>query len=638
MTGRFADFAASGIALLLSRGRVAGHGRDAEASAASPQSPAVPVHDGPAAITAIILGLLLACHAVLLGDCIDQDFVTVDEAMHIPAGLSHWKFGDFSMYRVNPPLPRMIAVLPVLAEVPNTSGIIPLNGIGVRAEAYAAPAFARNNAASYMRLVSRARWAGIGWSLLGAYLLFRWARDLFGRPAGLLASALWCLGPNILAHAHLATPDVPATVAGLGACYAFWCYLKSPSWSFAASVGILLGLAQATKFTWLVLYAVWPFQALLYWIFRPDSAYRQAGLRTVAGQGCAIVAMSLLTINVTYGFDQTFVPLGRYDFVSRSILGEGDAGIDWRGEPLGALPVPLPAEYLRGIDVQRAEFEGRYKSYLRGEWRHVGWWYYYAYATAVKVPLGYLALVLLGVILTLAGHRFADRVDEVILWAPAVGIFVLVSVHTGINHHLRYVLPAFPFAMIATGKVARLLHRGRPSSWLAIGGLLAWGGLSAVSIHPHYLSYFNEAAGGPRRGHDHLVDSNIDWGQDVLFLRRWLDEHPEARPLHLAFYHRIDPCLFGLEYTLPQMEGEGGPTPGYYAISVNLLRGGLGMTDGKGGIAPITPHQFDYFRRLRPIARAGYSIYIYQIRPEDIATVGRHRDPPESRAAGLGGT
>src|SRR5207247_4503613 len=161
-----------------------------------------------------------------------------------------------------------------------------------------------------------------------------------------------------------------------------------------------------------------------------------------------------LVINLGYEFDRTCRSLESFPFVSRTFAGGlpqwGSSGNDVEGSWLGRVPVPLPADFLRGIDVQRREFEpgNSRPSYLAGETRQGGWWYYYLYALAVKVPLGAWALVLWGLILTLIHHRSsAHWTDEVTLWVPVVVILGIVSSQTGFNHHLRYVFPIFPFVI-----------------------------------------------------------------------------------------------------------------------------------------------------------------------------------------------
>jgi hypothetical protein len=573
---------------------------------------------------------MLALHAGISGHSLRQHFVTVNEVGHIPAGISHWQAGHYSFFRVNPPLPSMLAVLPVLLAQPNTDCIYSPadDGTGGRIEWVVGPQFAAANAPHYFQFVCLARLAGIAWSLLGGWIIYRWAHELYGPAAGCLGLTLWCFEPNILAHAGVVTNDLPATVAGLMATYAFWHYLRQPSWPRASLAGLLLGIAQLTKFTLLVLYAVWP----VLWLISRLADRRQPGtsirLATQVWHGLLLFVLSLLVINAGYEFQQSGRPLGDFPFSSRTFAGADHVGNRFRDSWLGHLPVPLPADYVRGIDIQRGDLEGKYWSYLAGRWQDHGWWYYYLHALAVKLPLGIWALILWSLILALGGHASSARWrDELTLWLPALAILGLVSSQTGFNHHLRYALPFYPFLLISTSKVAYFLQ---PKTWLAgilVSGLLLWFVGSSLAIHPHYLSYFNALGRGPDNGHNHLVDSNIDWGQDLLFLETWLDQHPEARPLHLAYWNSVDPRIIGIEFTLPPFgpakflpddpaaQQALGPHPGYYAVSVNYVRGSwyIRPQNGKGVRVAIPQYAYEYFRHFRPIAKAGYSIFIYHI-------------------------
>ena len=478
------------------------------------KQPAGPLSRRPLVLMAV-LGIL-AVHAALLLSAMQQTFVTVDEVGHIAAGISHWETRSYGLYRVNPPLARMLAVLPILAASPDTAGITPTSRPGMRGEWASGRRFAEDNPDTYHRFVCRARLAGVPWSLLGGLLIFFWARELYGDLAGCLGLAMWSLGPNLLAYAQLVIPDVPATVAILGASYAFWHYLRSPSWPLAWLAGILLGIAQLTKFTSLLLYGLWPLLWLSFHLSRREEAERAGKpLAAAAGQGLLIVLLSVFIINLGYEFRGSFRPLGGFPFISETFSGkhlEGtDSGNRFRGTWLASFPVPVPDEYLRGIDVQRQEFEQVGKkagSYLAGEWREVGWWYYFLYALAVKVPLGIWALVLWALVLTLCGHPSSARWrDELTLWLPALTVLIVVSSQTGFNHHMRYVLPLFPFVIISTSKLATFLHPARWAAGLMVMVFLGWAAVSGLSVRPHFMSYFNELAGGPAHGHDHLVDS-----------------------------------------------------------------------------------------------------------------------------------
>ena len=603
------------------------------ASASLEQSAQLPRRT--ARIVRFSVAVILLIHASLLLDCSRKNFVTVDEAGHLVAGISHWTTGTYSMYRVSPPLARMLAVVPVFLLHPDTKGIQPVLGLAERAEWRCANQFALDNAARYLDILLVARLAGILWSCLGGWLVYRWASDLYSYRAGLLGLVLWCFDPNVLANAQMVTPDVPATVAGLAATYCFWRYLRCPSWSSALLTGLVLGIAQLTKFTLLYFYALWPLLWLLdRWIPRcvgnPIFPFWSQ-----ARQCLGMVAVSLLVINLGYEFQDTGKPLGKYVFTSRSFGGEEPPDVihsfppvnRFQGSWLGAIPVPLPAESLAGIDRQKFDFEQGSYSYLRGQWKHGGWWYYYLYGLAVKMPLGVLAVVLWGLMLTLIGYPCRGRlVDESFVWLPILAVLVLVSSQTGFNHHLRYVLPLFPFAFLGASKLAYFFSPQHWKTGLLILVLVLWSIISTLAIHPHYLSYFNEAAGGPENGHDHLIDSNIDWGQDLLFLKAWLDQHPEAHPLGLAYYNVIDPRVVGIHFTLPppgpinaaaaqgSSASQAGPRPGYYALDVNFVRGSTFLAaDGQGQFHPIPLHEYEYFQHFQPIAKAGYSIFIYHI-------------------------
>jgi hypothetical protein len=581
----------------------------------------------------VLAAAAAAAHLRLLLDCARQNFVTLDEAAHIASGLEQWGAGDFGAYRVNPPLARMIATWPVLFLQPRLPARLGSAPAWYRSEFAMGDHFATANAGSYREIVFLARLAGIGWSLLGCWLIHRWVRTTYGNSAGLFALCLWCFSPDVLAHASLVTPDIPATVAGLGATYAFWSYLDRPNTARATVAGIVLGIAELTKFTLLLLYAIWP---LLYLVHRrglPAKA-RPTGMATLC-HALVIGALSGLVINAGYGFQGTLQPLGQIPFISRALSGQvtaGEPGNRFAGTILARLPVPLPADYVRGIDVQRVDFESGHRlSYLGGEWRFPGWWYWYLYALAVKLPLGFIALVLASVAASFWGsrHPTGGPVDTASLLA-AFAVLCFVSSQSGYTNHVRYVLPMLPFLIIVTAKLACPdIARGRKMRTVA-WCLAALAAASSLRVHPHELSHFNELAGGPANGSEHLIDSNIDWGQDLLFLKTWLDEHPAARPLYLAYFNIVDPQIAGVQFELPPFTerrhcmppapDDGGPPlpPGYYAISVNYLRDHrlVAAHNGHGRRVPVPPNAFAYLRRLEPIGRAGYSILIFHIPPD----------------------
>ena len=189
---------------------------------------------------------------------------TLNEPAHLAAGLSHLQFGRFDVYSVNPPLARIVAVAPVVFGAPRLDWRGFLGTPGARTEFTLGEDFVAANGNRSALLITVARWACIPFSLLGGYLAYGWARQLYGDVAGLVTLALWCFCPNVLGHGWLITPDVPATALSLAACYSFWHWLRKPTWPRALISGAILGIAELTKMTLVILFPLWIVMWLVY--------------------------------------------------------------------------------------------------------------------------------------------------------------------------------------------------------------------------------------------------------------------------------------------------------------------------------------------------------------------------------------
>lgn len=258
------------------------------------------------------------------------------------------------------------------------------------------------------------------------------------------------------------TPDTAAASGGLTASYLFWRWLKEPSWESAICAGAGVAFALLAKLTWIILMAVLPLTFIL-WARRRSRA--AVGLSEI-GQLFVIISMAVYLLNLAYRFDGTWMPLRSYAFSSTFLGGppedrDGETGNRFRHSIVGLCPIPLPRDYVYGIDLQKLDFEQGGRSYLRGEWKNDGWWYYYLYAAAIKLPLGTWLLSLLAVWIS-ARQQSGDTHwrDDIVVLAPAAVVFVLVSSQTGLNRHFRYVLPCLPFAFIWIGKAAHCIELG----------------------------------------------------------------------------------------------------------------------------------------------------------------------------------
>ena len=563
------------------------------------------------------------------------------EVFHLPAGLSHWELSRYDLFRVNPPLIRMVAALPIYL-LPHESNYSSYSSDPFyRAEYGVGLDTMHANGTNFVWLVTLARWACIPFILLGGWICFCWARHLYGDIAAVIALVLWCFCPYVLGHGSMIAPDAHAAALGIAVAYLFWRWLKKPTWMLALGVGIVLGIAQLSKFTLLVFYPLGIILWLVYRLTPPDSKKWALWGRETC-MGACIVAISIFVINIGYDFEGALKPLGEYRFQTKTLTGIDSlenipkaSGNRFVGTWLTNCPVPLPANYVAGIDLQKKDFETGVFSYLRGTWQIGGWWYFHLYALLIKMPLGTWGIVLFAILLSImSGHYRRSWQDELFLLLPVIVLIVILSTQDGISIHSRYSMPLLPFLFIWASKVGGVFLRHRWSLSVVVVLLLTWSVGSSLYFFPHGISYCNELVGGPKNAYKHLAKSDSSWGQDLLFLKKWIDAYPEVTDLQLAHCGPFDPRLAGLQFTLPPVAPNGkeraeelppeilGPQPGWYAIDVCFLLGGdpLSASDGMGGWdqpSKIRGYDLSYFLNFEPVARAGYSIYIYHITPEN---------------------
>ena len=398
----------------------------------------------------IVVALLLFAHVALLSWSAAVHSPAEDEPSHLAAGIFTWKFRRFDLYQVNPPLSRLISALPVVLLGSETDWHQFSDATGARSEFAVGRDFIEANGRRSMWLIMVARGVSIPFSAFGAFICYLWARELYGQTAGLFALTLWCFSPDILGNASLISPDAFGTIFGVAAGYAFWRWSRCPTLISAATAGLALGLAELSKTTWCILFLLWPTIWLIRLVAQPlrsATAWR-AGAQLFLS---LLVGMDLL--NAGYLFSQTGQRLGDFNFVSQSLAGPSGEIVEWgnrfKETKLARFPVPVPKDYLIGIDLQKRDLEnaGKKPSYLAEQLQTTGWWYYYLVGLGVKTPLAFLSLLVL---------TFAVRVlrgphgwlDEITVIAPPVVVLAFVSSQSAVNNHYRYILPSLPFLFV----------------------------------------------------------------------------------------------------------------------------------------------------------------------------------------------
>lgn len=549
-------------------------------------------------ITWVALAVLGLAYAVLASASLRETSITVDEFGHLPVGAHVLATGEFAYAQFNPPLMRVLSALPVVALDLKPSGTAPgwaaqpaydfwLNGYH----------FMERYRADYLRAFHAARHVTVFAVGLLGLLVFAWARALVPERAafaGLLAAALVWFSPGLLAHARLVTTDAGAATAIAAALFAGFRLARRPTLGRALVLGLALGAAMLVKFTAVYLYLLLPLQVGLTARDRPGSFGRAAALLTLA------FAASVLVLNAGYGFDDVGRSLGEFPFGSRS--GQNAARL---------LPdstaVPLPAQYVLALDRQAHFTATGDPSYLLGEAYHGGRWSYFPVLLLLKTPLP-LLLLGVGALWWSRRQRAAWARDAVWLLLPAGLIVAVFSLFTEKQIGVRQVLPALPLVWLWVACAwarAPLAARAVRGAFVAL--LVWWAGVLAW-LYPDYLSSFNLLAGGPEGGHRVALDSNLDWGQDLIQLERYLKERGEER-VHLLYFGRVDPALYGIDYVVEQRPGE--PLPPLTAISLTLHMRSY-FAYGNGALLTVGPLPWSHPALGEPIDRVGRSIRIFR--------------------------
>ena len=472
-------------------------------------------------------------------------------------------------------------------------------------------------------------------SVLGGLVTAIWARELFGDVAGCLAAVLWAFEPNLIAHGSLVTTDMGAAAFFVFTLFALWKFAARPGWKTALLFGGVLGLAQLAKFTSLLLY---PISIATFAVIvvagrtrllpsRQPSEGRESAARDTGGPkpplvapnciartgGLWVVALlaSLLVLNAGYLFRGSFSILRSYDFQSAAMR-----GVAHRLESIGWMPVPLPRDYVEGLDHQRHVMEQKHPVFLDGQWSEEGFAHYYLWALFYKLPHPLQLLAFATLLWLIVPGSVARRPFVQLMIVLPAAVMIGVAESSRMQLGIRYVLPAIPFLILFASQSARWLdYKTFPFRALTTAVLVAWMLLS-VRYHPHHLAYFNELAGGPLGGREHLLDSNLDWGQDLGGLKEFLDKRGWGE-IGLAYFGTVPPSALGISYHIPPSRI---PQPGRFAVSVNFEQGRPHwVRTPRGEIRPVDIGEFAYFRFFEPIARIGYTIDVFELSESDVA-------------------
>ncbi len=566
-------------------------------------------------------GMILGCFALafsLIGILsFAQKSPTVDEPIHLFAGYSYLKRGDFRANPEHPPFVKLWAALPLLAfDIKDPIPTSPHWDMILESERplptrdLAAQMLFVDNDDETLFFVAKLQMIALG-ILLGIFV-YLWSKELFGVVAGIAALFLFALDPNILAHSQIVHTDLAFTAFFFIGTYYFWRALSHLTWPNLLLACVFSALAAITKYSYPVILLAWAVLALLKMISSEPlrcsigmpgsilSRWKKAVILT--GIGVSAAMMAYLFIWAVYGFRFDAIPGGSAHLHLDWVMPGEDSPL----RPLVAFVIDhrlFPEAWIYG-QLYTFKYLQRI-SFLFGQASDDGFWSYFPVAFAVKTPLPTLMVLIVALNMLIRG-RFS-RMRELFLFVPVV-IYFFLAIWSRANIGLRYILPIYPFLFVlAGGAVAELWRHARLRKGVAF--LAVWSLWTCLSIYPDYLAFFNGLVGGPDNGYKVLLDSNLDWGQDLKGLKRWMDANG-IKKIWLAYFGGAHPEYYGIdsatvegswiEYDPPATRSI--PTSRYMALSAHLL---YGLSKENSLIW--------LFRTRKPVAIIGHAIFVFNM-------------------------
>jgi hypothetical protein len=541
---------------------------------------------------------------------------TVDENSDIAAGMQLLQDRVYFMDVKHPPVGRIAVALGPYLE-------------GLRLPKHGGDMFALGNSIlngndNYWHNLTLARIGMLPFFVLACVVVWSWSNHLFGKWAALFSVVLFSMIPAVLAHGSLATNDMAGTATLLLALYWFTRWMENPTWLTAARLGLGAGLAAASKFSALLFFPACAMALILLLFVAGRDSLRKLPFRRLASNLFLVLIIAYFTLWAGYLFTMMPLQSSRPHAVVDRLLGKHPALHDG---VVAILETPIPAgNVAAGLKALAGQNKAGQVSFFLGEWRRHGWWYFFPVIFLLKTPIPFLLLACVGsaFLVRSFGQKHNWRIVAPTLFALSI---LAVSMTSGINIGLRHILAIYPLLSIVAGHAVA-------ESWnifqrpLFARGVVAAACLSlvvsSIRSHPDYLAYFNFVASDrPERIE---VDSDLDWGQDLARLSKWLHArsvndvalsyfgtadltHADLPNFHeLVPYQKVDgwiaisaryrviPSPFVVQAAPPGM-------PLYYSVPGNFNK----VRPGNG--------PFSWLNAYQPVQRIGHSIFVYYIPP-----------------------
>jgi len=559
---------------------------------------------------------LLALAAIVVAQCaLSATFIakaspTFDEPVHLCGGLDYLRNFRFGINPESGLLPQAWTALPLVGVPFHSLGSSDLDNFIAFYNKDVHPAL---ESFGMLRTYWAARAMTAALNVACGLLLFFLARRLAGRVPALLALCVYAFSPLMISNGSLVTADMAATLFFFAVCASCWLMFRRVSAKSIAIAGLCLGALFLSKMSApLALPALACFALLKAFSGSKVSVKLPSFARQAKGRflKLAVCAASLFAAGLVawgsvwaaYGF--------RYAMEAK----QSQLVDSLRPSPTAsALRLArnfklMPEAYIHGMAKTLLSSNSRW-SFLNGKVQFKGDASFFPLAFVMKTPPGALLAILSG--LVAAGFLAVSRLGRARLFhlLPFL-VFCAIYLFTALSGHLnigvRHLMPAIPPLLLLAALGFRWTLRtkiAKPLPFLLAGACA----VEAVAASPSQLAYFSPLFGGRSQAYKHLVDSSLDWGQDLGSLKKALEDaglapSPE-RKAYLAYFGYLDGELCGFKATVlpcyPEChEGKEPYEPGggVYCFSATQLQG-ISSSDPLGQ-KPLNKAQLRRMKRL----------------------------------------
>ena len=554
-----------------------------------------------------IFSLVFLSSAILGYKTLVQDTLTMDESVHIPAGYSYLLTHDYRINPEHPPLIKDLSALPLLRlnlkfPINNASWIEGIGNItGITGEWGLGTEFFTKLNTNFDEIVFWARIPLFLLFLAGSFFVFKWTSELTkNKLGGLIASFLYLFSPTLVAHGRLVTNDIGVTIFICIAIYYFIRYLNYPdNIKYIFLTGVALALAELSKFSAIILIPYFFLAVLIIAIIK------KRVFRYIVSFILVLIVAYIL-VGAVYYLNMYNMPVEQQIKINKWVLGDSTSAKILNTASHSSILRPY-SYYALGVLMAQRRVMGGGNTYFLGNLSYRSFYSYFPIVFLIKEPLALVILVL--VMIFYAIYLLIKKYDEIIknlnLYLPYLMIsgfiilYGLVSIFSNLNIGIRHLIPIYPLLFILLAVfVLKLIEKYKTSIYLIFFILvfLTWYGISFFLAYPYYLSYFNESIGGADNGYKYVVDSNLDWGQDLKRLAKWVEDNNISK-IRLSYFGGGSPEYYlGNKYVRWDEPTE----TDWVAVSVTHL-------------FQVKEHSYDIIEDKIPTKIIGKSIWVYKM-------------------------